>query len=684
MIPSPKPSDFKPYHTKRETKRKRSISPSEREFVAWDGEGVNLRGDGYPQSYVLFGSTKGSIESPSGLTTLQCLAHIIETGRRFPAAIHIGFAFGYDANMICQSLSPSTLARLHRNGSAMIRSKELGCAYRLTYLKGKVFQVTQYLPQYDHKHNPTAKTTVKIFDIFSFFMSSFVTAYEKNVGPVPEIVVKGKQDRGTLGIADLPQIRESWEKEIVLVKELADALREKVYTAGLNISQWHGPGALSSYAMKQHRIQDHMKESNDEIREAARFAYAAGRFERFKVGRISGRTVYGVDINSAYPTAIALLPSLSHGKWVHVTNPESVARFGVYRLSLSKFTPMAKRPSPVFHRDRNGNISFPWRTDGWYWSPEAHSAQLCGATVHEGWEFHPDDDVRPFEWVRDMYGQRRLWKAEGISAELALKLCLNAAYGKLAQRVGWDEETGRKPPFHQLEWAGWITSYTRNRLFQAMSRAKFEDIIAVETDGFYTTAHPSTLGITIGENLGQWSLNEYDEVMYVQSGLAWLHGPKGWEQKRRGLDPCRKDHSAESCTCSGTFSLNACRDFLAGLQPNSSWAPYKGETSRFVGMGQALASRHPLHYRHCLWETVPREIHPGDKGKRVHVPKLCGACTKGMSAHEGLHDMVIRSLSVIDPQSYEHHIPWESSSGPEIYEWEEQEMEDDGYVYNFG
>ncbi len=670
-----KSDGFKPYHTRRTNPRKRSVEPEDKEFIAWDGEGVNLRGDGYPQSYVLFGSTKGSIENPTGLNTIECLRHIIETGELFPNAIHIGFAFSYDANMIVQSLSPSTLGRLHTHGAASINLKN-GTRYRVKFVKGKLFQVTRYNAHYDSLHNPTAKTTVTIFDIFSFFMSSFVQAYEKNVGPVPSIVVEGKAERGTLTIAELPRIRSYWEKEIVLVKELADALRTRVFNAGLRIKQWHGPGALSSYAMTQHGIKGHMKESTDEIREASRFAYAAGRFERFKVGRIV-QPIIGADINSAYPTAIALLPSLSRGQWVHVVSPERVARFGVYRVSLSHFNPLGKRPGPVFHRDRNGNISFPWRVDGWYWSPEAHSAHLAGATIIEGWEFHPFDDIRPFAWVREMYDTRSDWKRRNISAQMALKLCLNSAYGKLAQRVGWDDEKRRKPPFHQLEWAGFVTSYTRNRLFQAMSGVPFSKLIAVETDGFYTTAGVDELGIRVSDKLGDWSIDHYEEVMYVQSGLAWIkHTEKGWQQKRRGLDPCRKDHKPEECNCPGTFSLNACRTYLKGLGPNEEWDPYRGQTSRFVGLGQALSSSHPLAERHCVWETIPREIHPGNRGKRIHLPAMCPACKEGLSAYDAPHDMVIRSNAILDPQSHPHHIPWETDD--DDYPWREQaEIEND-------
>src|SRR5437762_3690269 len=96
----------------------RSVDSSldDRSFIAWDGEGINLSGPGWPQSYVLFGSTEGHIESKLGLNTFDCLDHIIDTGIEHPGAVHVGFAFSYDANMICKTLAPMTLSRLHSQG----------------------------------------------------------------------------------------------------------------------------------------------------------------------------------------------------------------------------------------------------------------------------------------------------------------------------------------------------------------------------------------------------------------------------------------------------------------------------------------------------------------------------------------------------------------------------------------
>lgn len=663
IIPTPVPVEMAPSYHAKKSDRTVDSQLDLKEFIAWDGEGVNLRGEGKPQSYVLFGNSEDYIANPRGLDTFQCLDFIIDIGIRYPKRTHVGFAFTYDSNMIVQSLSPVTLAKLHQQGWVRIANSD-GEKYVITFLRGKYFRVTKQFIGYNRKTNPNAKITVCIYDIFSFFNCSFIRAYEDMIGPIPDVIERGKAERGNFHIDAFDEILYYWSVEIQLLKKLVEELRKRVYNAGLRINEWYGPGALASYALKQHQTKKHLVETNEEIRKAARYAYAGGRFELFKVGRFSG-PIYGIDRNSAYPFAISQLPSLIDGEWEHVIQPTRLAKFGVYRVALKKFAGFTLIPGPVFHRDKEHNITFPWITDGWYWGPEAFHAQQLGATIVEGWEFH-GYSLKPFTWIADMYDQRREWKLRGISAQLALKLCMNSIYGKLAQRVGYNPETGRRPPFHQLEWAGWVTSHTRADLFALLKKIPNEHLISVETDGIYTTYPPEKLGIKAGPEIGAWSITEYEELMYVQSGLAWMKGEDGWLGKRRGLDSCKRGHTVTQCDCPEVFSLARCRNYLASLQPlpdrHTRWPVFEGCTTRFIGLGQALQSS-PVLASHCVWETRPREISVGSTGKRIHVPQLCRGCKAGSSAYDVPHDLVVNTMAVLDPYSYPHDIPWEESEG---------------------
>lgn len=668
------------YHTGK-SRLSSHILEEKRPFIAWDGEGVNLRGEGKPQSYVLFGSSaEAPLVSDKGLSTWECLEHIIDVGQKHPDAIHVAFSFGYDSNMIVQGLALSTLSRLHRRGITHV--KHDGWVYVITYRKSKYFQVTKRLENFNGQSNRSAAITVRIYDLFTFFMRSFVKAYNDLIGPLPDVVTTGKGNRQIFSVNELDEIQLYWSHEIQAIRELAEELRRRVYKAKLYIKEWHGPGALGSFALKEHGIKNHMERFDDEIREAARYAYAAGRFEPYGVGRFQG-PVYGIDINSAYPFALTQLPSLANGHWRHLRSPnarelQAVGEFSLWKVDMRQGGMFQAAPSPLYHRDKKHELSFPWHTRGWYWGPEARRAWQQNAEVHEVWEFVPvERDSRPFRWISSMYDLRKQWKADGNTAEYALKICMNSMYGKLAQRVGYDAETGRIPGWHQLEWAGWVTSRTRATLFDVLSRIPQNKLIAVETDGIYTTESPESLGITASKELGGWSVDVYEEAIYVQSGLAWLRKgdcPRGclhdrdardaktcqWEQKRRGLDP-------------SSFELNDCLSYVQSLKANEPWKPFQGLTTRFTSMGQAMQTREPM-MRHCVWVTAERQISVGRKGKRIHVPQHCPACHGKADAYELPHRLVINPRSILTgTDSYPHDIPWENDDDPGVAEWREQD-----------
>lgn len=661
-------ADYVPYHNgaSRGGSGRNAVPVNERKFIAWDGEGINHHGDGKPQSYVLFGSSASApITSDTHLHTFDLLDYILRVGEAHPHAFHVGYAFAYDANMIVRSLHPRSLLKLHKQGRVTLRHN--GFRYIIQFLPNKWFSVSRK-PQNDK--SDYRKISVRIFDIFTFFTTSFVKAYEKHVRPIPDVVIQGKQERGSFN--DLAYIERYWTVEISCLVELAEVLRDRMVEAGFNLSSWHGPGALANYALAQRKMDRKKSECPPEVRQAAKYAYAGGRFEMFKLGRTNG-PIYSLDINSAYPFGISRLPDLTTGFWQHRTNFTSsrerkqIARFGVYRVRLlpqRTDTFLPRNPGPLFHRDKVGNISFPWVVDGWYWSPEVRNVVKRlppnRYEILEGWELL-DASYDAFDWIPDMYSQRRAWKSAGISAEYCLKLALNSIYGKLAQRVGWNEETRSAPKWHQLEWAGWVTSNTRAMLWNVMARIPFNRLLAVETDGIYTTMDPRELGISGTEELGGWEIEKYDEILYVQSGLAWLRKGDDWTCKRRGLD-------------ARTFELDACSEYIATLKPgNVAWDPYLGETTRFIGLGAALAGKAPVGVRHCVWQTTTREISPGQGGKRVHIWRQCEACKNHYSAADQAHEMSIRSLAYKDPVSHPHDIPWDNDPEPQWRQQKEQE-----------
>lgn len=596
---------------------------TERRFVSWDGEGYTENEHHY---YMLFGnSDRDYVHSPD-LSTAECLTLICEKADL--DAIHFGFAFSYDVNMILKDLQKEHLRYLKEN--KVVNWKR----WRINYLPRKWFMVTDILT---HR-------TVRIWDTWSFFMTSAVRAWEEYGVTVSEGVLEGKKARGTNSYLDLfPDVFDYWAEENDAYVQLMGKLRDSLHSAGLYISAWHGPGAIASYSMQKHDIDKAMAQCPVPVNEAAQYAYGGGRFELFKVGR-ANRTVYEYDINSAYPYAISQLPNLARGHWQYVDNPTEFRRFAVYRVSL-KLNPLEhgqmNRPMPFFNRDKRGQISFPCVHDGWVWSPEIQMATRLGVPgiqVFEGWEFVEDDETdRPFAWVAESYHIRLLYKEAGNQAQYALKLQLNSMYGKMAQRVGWNKEKGTPPKWHQLEWAGWVTSYCRSMVFRAAMYSG-NDLVAFETDAIFSTRQIDEF-LQIGDALGNWSKTVYTDFIYLQSGCRFGLKNGEWKEKYRGFDK-------------GSITLE---DTLAALgkEDPRDWT-VTGTTSRFIGFAQAL------HQNWDDWRRFksgePRTMRIGGEGKRKHMPRQCAACRRGIPANVGMHQC---GLAVpVGGESHKHPLPW--------------------------
>lgn len=617
-----------------------AIPFTERRFCAWDGEGTNhdprtdhveIRGELFPytietQQYVLFGNSDGDYIHSPNLGTMECLSLIIE--KAHIDAIHIGFAFGYDVNMILKDLSKNHLRVLKDKGHVIWKR------WRIEYLPRKWFQITDRV----------LGRTVKIWDIFSFFMKSALEAWKEYGVQVSDGVVKGKQERGVHGYDALwTEIFPYWREENDAYVALADKLRNSLHSADLFISAWHGPGAIASHSLSRHKMHVHMAHSPEAVNEASQYAYGGGRFEMFKVGR-ANRTVYEYDINSAYPYAISQLPSLAHGRWTHTHDPKEIVRFGIYRISfaINPFEPLANfhRPMPFLHRDVRGRISFPCVVDTWVWSPELWGKRnFPGLTIHEAWEFEEFTEQRPFDWLAENYEIRKEYKRIGNPAQLALKLQMNSMYGKMAQRVGWNEEKLLPPKWHQLEWAGWVVSYCRAMVYRAALYAG-ADLVAFETDAVFTMRRISEM-LDIGKALGQWEETVYDDFVYLQSGCRFGHRDGEWKPKYRGFDQ-------------GSLRLE---DALSALDQDPTQWEILGTTKRFVGFAQAL------HTRFDSWREFQtgkvRTLHIGGEGKRQHVAKLCSSCAAGKTGAEVFHDAAL--AAPIGGESYKHPLPWKDA-----------------------
>lgn len=595
----------------------------DRDFVVWDGEAD--KDDRGRSNYVLFGNSDGWELSSPRISSEDCLSFIIDYERTSPGKIHVGFAIGFDVNMFVRDLPKAKIQQLKQLGKTYINER-----YLLEYLPKKWFYVYDLI----------LKVGVKIFDIFTFFMTSAVKAWKEYLPNDPDvsIVSKGKDQRDSFQYADLESlIRPYFRTELQLYYRLVQRLRKLLAMAGIMPNGWYGPGAIAVALLKSNKVRI-TRDLPDEVIEAARYAYFGGRFEQYRTGRYDG-PVHSADLRSAYPHALRLCPDLSNGEWVHSTGaPKTIEDFGLYKIDFDFDRQGIERshgnylPMPFPYRDARGAVHYPKRVRGWYWGVEVAAAlQYYRLDIEECYVFQPATTYKPFGFLEEMYGRRSKWKKEKNQAQLALKLGMNSIYGKCAQRVGRDN-LEKPPTWHQLEYAGFATSMCRAMIFTAMMENPLS-IIAVETDGIYSTAK---LNLQYGSQLGQWDYEEYDGIVYVQSGVYWLRRRKT-KRQHRWVKAKTRGFGAGQVT--RTDALNCLSDL----------SPITGRTERFAAFSGYLFRKEWLQ-----WVVTDHLSQWGGGGKRSHASKLCPKCCGRVG--EQLH-----YLKITFPRggnSYPHYLPW--------------------------
>lgn len=591
----------------------RKLANRDKPFLGWDGEGPRDAG------YALFGNSEGLEICYPFLKTKDCLELILDTESKYPDAIHIGFGFNYDVSNILRELPVRHLSALKHWTETEYQG------FQLQHIPSKWFQVKY------------GNTVARIFDIRNFFGTNYVGALlALGVGTDAEIarLSAEKLRRPEFLFSEIEDIRDYYRLELALMPRLADKLRVAFLDAGFDVRSWHGPGALANMAMRRHKVPDAKAVTPEAVQLAAQWAFAGGRFEMPRGGYIR-RKVYCADLHSAYPHFARQLPNLARGKWRTGRNYEP-DKFALYRIRY-KASPDPLRVYPLFRRLSGGEVVWSHETEGWFWGPEAEIVKDDpDALFLESLVFDEDDTSdKPFAWLEEYYKKRQYLKSIGSVLELTFKLVINSVYGQLAQRTGWDKKSRTAPKSHQLEWAGYITSACRARVYE-VAHSVGDSLISIDTDGV-TSLVPFNSRLDVGPNLGQWELDTYDAGIFWQSGIYALQSGGEWiKGKTRGIPK-------------GTYSPD---QLIEAMQTGSS---LKMRKKTFVGYGLALNGR--LQEMNT-WKEDEIEIVFGGEGKRYHNSVLwCG--TRGCS--NGVHDFISRPVrynpadSVV---SVPHSLPW--------------------------
>jgi hypothetical protein len=559
---------LKRVHRKNQPKQKPVIKiPT---FTACDGEGGTV---GDESAYYLLRVGASVLYPGEGrrITTIEAFNFLHECAETYHGTKLVGFFFDYDISNILRDVPRSILASLanraartryitkkdrngkpvlDRNGNPSVKDVTAGViwrGWRFDHIPRKFFTLERIGP--DHK---VIGKRFKIEDTFGFFNTSFLKALKQwGIGAEYwDMIERNKNERVNMTGIYSDEELEYNRIECVLLEQLMSAIAIECANVDIRPTYWTGAGALAQAALKRYKAPTYV-EIPDAVREAAQYAFHAGRFENGVTGPIV-RPVHEFDKASAYAWAITLLPCLGirskgewypHGQWVY---RDTIPETGYYLChvrwyfnnqwrSYSKDNRSQYGPLPV--RRRDGSIYYPRNGEGWYWSPEIRTAlktETGQRKVTHAYTFDvlgcwqwvqqctcPD----PFLWVREIYEERKRIGKGGKG--IVLKLMLSSLYGKFAQSVG-------KAAYGNPVYAGLITSLVRAQMMEIVNSGV--QVVMIATDGIYTLDIPPGIDYVEADTgqaqLGQWEHLELPDMFIAKPGHYWSSSEK---VKTRGI-----------------------------------------------------------------------------------------------------------------------------------------------------
>ncbi len=552
--------------------KNRGVSFTDIQFIGWDGEGIN---QGFIdewtecQKYVLISASSGEyIYRDEGISFEERLTFVTQLGVKYPRHTHVIFGASYDFNKLIEGLPREKVEELHTSKN-WVQFNQWYFRYRprkelvIAHLpEGKEFDKHRRL-------RDQCDGYIRFWDVIGFFQMPFLKVVEEWLGIDYidyELLATGKEGRLHFTAEDKDFIIQYNAAEVKALVKVMEILHAQLYKLDLRITRWDGAGAIAAQVFKKYNLTDAYyapdAEGNkktrielpEELEEATRFAYFGGRIESGFIGSYYDK-IWSYDINSAYPFAASLLPDLNQGKWKYHEGPLELKhvlkmnRMTLFRVQFHFENDRLYYPFP--YRCSYGAVLFPKDGERWIYAPELWAAINTLETgdilnVWEAWEFRPFSNAgdgpinlyrqvpTPFSILGHLYYERLKLVKIKDPAEKVLKLAINAVYGKICQKIGWNESTGEPPRFHLLLFAGAITSFTRAMIYNVVYSNQ-DSIVSISTDGILATKPIDNIRLTAEKEFGGWSTDIYDSLVQLQSGVYWLLKNGIWKEKARGL-----------------------------------------------------------------------------------------------------------------------------------------------------
>jgi hypothetical protein len=528
------------------------------------------------------------------------------------------------------------------------------------------------------------KRAVIVWDVYGFFQSSFVRALkayrcgecepcararEDKVGATAglyhcgkaiwtpedlERIESMKEQRGVFDASRQPEIVKYCIDECRYLSFLMRDLLTNIHAFGLSkyMDRYDGSGAIASAWMQREHIKDYLpaREMTDVFGEftlaglpefVALSGYFGGRFEISEMGYMG--TLYGYDVNSAYPAVSVSLPCLAHGRFRRVSEYVP-GKFGVYLVgshTSGRWAPFPFRTneSPGIDGIARDAIYYAHGGRRWIWGNADPRLSEIGRArehfgpdaipVYDGYVWEARCDHKPFAKIFDLYQTRREFVKAGNGVEKVIKLILNSLYGKTAQSLGWhikyvpesaiqeipgetvqriSVQVGGKilyanrsgaiiesPPFQCFVWAGLITSGCRAMILDAIMQPG-ADVVSIATDGILSRTEITTLPCGAGKPLGEWDADIVTDAYLFQSGVyTYIKADGSRAYKTRGF--AAKEIPADKLIS----AWEAGEHTVKADSGQSRFIPMKSGVNRdspLEFIGQWVPSEHDVNFTH--------------------------------------------------------------------------------------
>jgi hypothetical protein len=535
--------------------------PRTRRIVSVDGEGQDVDGrhaytllaaaddQGFSDYVSHDGSKRAETETKGanhGLSTVRALEFLL-TLPKSRYDLVTSFAFTYDVTKILADLPILALRQLIDTENVSWRN------YDIEWRSRKYFVVSDRSSQFVNRNGKLSfRRRVKVYDSFSYFQCRFIDALNKSKhlfdSDTRDFIARMKDERDNFTNHKAEDILRYCLMECVSLSTLMRDLLTQLDRLGFHLNDYSGPGSLATeyyrkIDLKHYMPTDHPYHIAGMPIGVATRSYYGGWFETSLSGEVGD--VWSADINSAYPAIAASLPCLQHGQFIH-TDTFIPSRLGFYKVGSHTSGPwppfpfrtgkehypsglFATGPGSVIHA--HGGIR-------WVGSAEvAIAVKHFGSDaipIFDGWVWEPRCAHKPFASLLELFEYRKQLKAAGDGAEKAIKLILNAVYGKLCQSIGWKvkrytrssystAQAYDKPPYQSYPWAAWITSGTRAMILD-MALKGGKDVISIATDG--VLARKPIEGYVDSKDLGGWEIETVANCWVGMPGIyAYTKGP---------------------------------------------------------------------------------------------------------------------------------------------------------------